>query len=109
MACPIPTLGDFADVGPEIAETIGGIGGGIGGAAAAGTLASYSIGAIPAATAGFVAGEGLGSAAAREAYIGILDFFRGNRRQPGPAWKGWVTSLPLRQLMLRLVQSYQDL
>jgi len=73
---PIPTLGDFADVGPEIAETIGGIGGGIGGAAAAGTLASPTvIGAIPAATAGFVAGEGLGSAAAREAYIGILDFF----------------------------------
>ncbi|MAO24619.1 MAG: hypothetical protein CMJ25_28055 [Phycisphaerae bacterium] len=73
---PIPTLGDFADAGPEIAETIGGIGGGIAGAAAAGTAASPTvIGAIPAATAGFVAGEGLGSAAAREAYIGILDYF----------------------------------
>jgi len=73
---PIPTLGDFADVGPEIAETIGGIGGGIAGATAAAAAASPTvIGTIPAATAGFVAGEGLGSAAAREAYIGILDFF----------------------------------
>tara|TARA_R110001583_G_scaffold42424_3_gene134828 strand:+ start:8477 stop:11017 length:2541 start_codon:yes stop_codon:yes gene_type:complete len=73
---PIPTLGDFADVGPEIAETIGGIGGGIAGATAAAAAASPTvIGTIPAATAGFVAGEGLGSATAREAYIGILDFF----------------------------------
>ena len=73
---PIPTLGDFADAGPEIAETIGGIGGGIAGATAAAAAASPTvIGTIPAATAGFVAGEGLGSAAAREAYIGILDFF----------------------------------
>ena len=73
---PIPTLGDFADVGPEIAETIGGIGGGMAAATAAAAAASPTvIGTIPAATAGFVAGEGLGSAAAREAYIGILDFF----------------------------------
>ena len=32
-------------------------------------------GSIPAATAGFVAGEGLGSASAREAYIAALNFF----------------------------------
>ena len=75
---PIPTLGDFADAGPEIAETIGAIGGGIAGATAgagAGTIAIPGIGTVAGATAGFVAGEGLGSAAAREAYIGILDFF----------------------------------
>ena len=73
---PIPTQGDFADVGPEIAETIGGIGGGIAGATAAGTVAAPTvIGSIPAATAGFVDGEGLGSDAAREEYIVILDFF----------------------------------
>ena len=34
---PIPTLGDVADVGPEIAETVGGIGTGALAAAAAGT------------------------------------------------------------------------
>jgi hypothetical protein len=73
---PIPTLGDFADAGPEIAEAVGGITGGIIGAGAAATLASPTVlGSIPAATAGFVAGEGFGSAAAREAYIGILDYF----------------------------------
>ena len=75
---PIPTLGDFADVGPEIAETVGAIGGGIAGATAgagAGTLALPGVGTVAGGTAGFVAGEGLGSAAAREAYIGILDFF----------------------------------
>jgi len=75
---PIPTLGDFADAGPEIAETIGAIGGGIAGATAgagAGTIALPGIGTVAGGTAGFVAGEGLGSAAAREAYIGILDFF----------------------------------
>jgi hypothetical protein len=75
---PIPTLGDFADVGPEIAETIGAIGGGIAGATAgagAGTLALPGVGTVAGGTAGFVAGEGLGSAAAREAYIGILDYF----------------------------------
>ena len=73
---PIPTLGDLADVGPEIAETIGGITMGIIGAGAAGAAASPTVlGSIPAATAGFVAGEGLGSAAAREAYIGVLDYF----------------------------------
>ena len=73
---PIPTLGDIADAGPEIAETIGAIGGGIIGAGAAATVAAPTVvGAIPAASAGYVVGEGLGSAAAREAYIGILDYF----------------------------------
>ena len=73
---PIPTLGDVADVGPEIAETVGGIAAGTVAAAAAGTATSPTVvGAVPAATAAFIAGEGLGSATAREAYIGVLDFF----------------------------------
>ena len=73
---PVPTLGDFADVGPEIAEVVGGVAGGTLAAAAAGTATAPTvIGAIPAATAAFVAGEGLGSATAREAYIGVLDYF----------------------------------
>ena len=75
---PVPTLRDFADVGPEIAETVGAIGGGIAGAtvgAGAGTLALPGVGTVAGGTAGFLAGEGLGSAAAREAYIGILDYF----------------------------------
>jgi len=73
---PVPTLGDFADVGPEIAETVGGLGGGAIGAAGAATLTAPTIiGSIPAATAGFVVGEGLGSATAREMYINILDYF----------------------------------
>ena len=73
---PIPTLGDIADVGPEIAETVGGVGAGLLAAGAAGTAASPTIiGSVPAATAAFIAGEGLGSATAREAYISILDYF----------------------------------
>ena len=74
---PVPGgLGDFADVGPEIAEFAGSIVGGSLAAGAAATATSPTvIGTIPAATAAFVAGEGIGSAAAREAYIGILDFF----------------------------------
>jgi len=73
---PVPTLGDFADIGPEIAETAGAIGGGVAGALAAGTVAAPTVvGAIPAATAGFIAGEGVGSTLAREAYISVLDFF----------------------------------
>lgn len=73
---PVPSLGDIADVGPEIAETVGGIGGGLAGATAAGAVTSPTVfGSIPAATAGFVAGEGLGSASAREAYIAALNFF----------------------------------
>jgi len=73
---PIPTLGDFADAGPEIAEMAGAI---VGGTLAAGAAATATaptvIGTVPAATAAFIAGEGVGSAAAREAYIGILDYF----------------------------------
>ena len=75
---PVPTLGDFADVGPEIAETVGAIGGGVGGAilgASAGTVAAPGVGTVAGGTAGFIAGEGAGSALAREAYIGVLDFF----------------------------------
>ncbi len=66
---PVPGLRDFVDVGPEIAETVGAIGGGISGGILG--TAGGPIGTV----GGFVAGEGLGSAAAREAYIGILDFF----------------------------------
>jgi hypothetical protein len=73
---PIPTLGDIADVGPEIAETVGGITAGTLAAGAAGTATSPTVvGSIPAATAAFIAGEGIGSATAREAYISILDYF----------------------------------
>ena len=71
-----PTLRDFLDFGPEVAETAGAIAGGVTLAGIAGVTASPTVGgAIPAATAGYIVGEGLGSAAAREAYIGILDFF----------------------------------
>ena len=75
---PVPTLGDFADVGPEIAETVGAIGGGIGGGiagATAGTTVAPGVGTVAGAATGYKAGEGLGSAAAREAYISVLDFF----------------------------------
>jgi hypothetical protein len=75
---PVPTLGDFADIGPEIAETIGAIGGGISGGiagASAGTVAAPVFGTVAGGTAGFIAGEGAGSALAREAYISVLDFF----------------------------------
>ena len=67
---PIPfSLRDLADVGPEIAETVGAIGGSIGGGIAG------APGGPPGIAAGIVAGEGLGAATAREAYISALDFF----------------------------------
>lgn len=66
---PAPSLRDFVDVGPEIAETVGAIGGGV-----AGGLAGLPGGPV-AATTGVMVGEGLGAATAREAYIGILDYF----------------------------------
>jgi hypothetical protein len=73
------TLADItADIGPELAETVGAIGGGIAGAiggASAGTVALPVVGTVAGGTAGFVAGEGAGSAAAREAYIRALDWF----------------------------------
>lgn len=73
---PLPTLGDFADVGPEIAETVGGLGGGAGAAFLTGVATSPTgPGAVPAATAAFIAGEGIGSATARETYISILNHF----------------------------------
>ena len=75
---PVPNLRDFVDVGPEIAETVGAIGGGIVGAkvgAVGGTFALPGVGTVAGGTTGFIAGEGIGSAAAREAYISILDFF----------------------------------
>ena len=65
---PVPGLRDILDVGPEIAETAGAIGGATAGLAAAGgtTVASGGIGAVT-APAVVMAGEGVGSAAAREA------------------------------------------
>jgi len=73
---PVPTLRDVADVGPEVAEITGGIAGGTLLAAGAASVTSPTIvGTVPAASAAFVVGEGAGSAAAREAYIGMLDFF----------------------------------
>jgi hypothetical protein len=64
-----PSLRDVVDVGPELAETVGAIGGGI-----AGGIAGLPGGPVT-ATTGFMLGEGLGAATAREAYIGILDYF----------------------------------
>ena len=79
------TLADLtADIGPEIAETVGAIGGGIAGAiggASAGTLALPGIGTVAGGTAGFVAGEGVGSTVARQAYIRALDFLARLRTQ----------------------------
>lgn len=73
---PVPSMRDVIDVGPEIAETVGGIGAGTLAATAAGTAAAPTVfGSVPAATAAFVAGEGLGSATAREGYLNILKFF----------------------------------
>jgi hypothetical protein len=66
---PAPSLRDIVDVGPELAETVGAIGGGI-----AGGIAGLPGGPVT-ATTGFMLGEGVGAATAREAYIGILDYF----------------------------------
>ena len=78
LGVPIPTGRDFLDAGPEVAETVGAIGGMIGGGiagAGAGSLALPVGGTISGGVAGAVAGEGLGSATARELYIGIADIF----------------------------------
>ena len=74
LGFPYPSLTDLtADIGPELAEFVGGTSAGIGAAALAGTAASPTLlGAIPAATAAFVAGESLGSASARELYVETL-------------------------------------
>ena len=73
---PIPTFGDIADIGPEIAEGVGSMVGGTLAATAAAAATSPTIfGTIPAATAAFVAGEGIGSATAKEAYIRTLELF----------------------------------
>lgn len=61
---PLPTIGDIASVGPEIAETIGGAAGGAAGIAAAPVTGGASLLTVPTAT-------GLGAAAGREAY-GLL-------------------------------------
>ena len=63
-----------ADIGPEIAETVGAIGGSIAGAIG-GTVATPFTGGVVNPVTGALAGEGAGSASAREAYIGLLNFF----------------------------------
>ncbi len=78
LGVPVPTGRDFLDAGPEVAETVGAIGGGIAGGVAgagAGSLAMPGVGTVAGGTAGFIAGEGLGSATMRELYIGIADVF----------------------------------
>ena len=75
---PIPTGRDFLDIGPTIAEFGGGVGGAIGGGllgAGAGTFQLPIVGTVSYAVAGGIAGEALGSATARELYIGIADIF----------------------------------
>lgn len=75
---PIPfTLRDFADVGPEVAETVGAVAGAVaaGVPTAAATAPTMGPAAIAPISAAIMAGEGLGAATAREAYIGALDFF----------------------------------
>ena len=74
----LPTGRDFLDAGPTVAEIGGGIGGAIGGAiagAGAGTFNMPLVGTVSYGVAGGIAGEALGSATARELYIGIADIF----------------------------------
>jgi hypothetical protein len=61
LGIPIPSLGDIVSAGPEIAETLGGMAGGI--AAAPAALATGGTGALA-----VPAGIGLGAAGGREAY-----------------------------------------
>ena len=67
---PVPSFADLtADVGPEIAETVGGLTAGTYAATVAGAATSPSgVGIIPAATTAYIVGEGLGSATARDLY-----------------------------------------
>jgi|TARA_R100000084_G_scaffold29021_1_gene10540 hypothetical protein len=75
LGIPIPTGRDiFLDAGPEVAETVGSIGGFIGGGIG-GAYASPFTGGVVNPVTGAIVGEGLGSASARELYIGIADIF----------------------------------
>jgi hypothetical protein len=74
LGVPIPTGRDFLDAGPEVAETVGAIGGMIGGGIGGAYAAPVTAGIVNPVT-GAIAGEGLGSATARELYIGIADVF----------------------------------
>ena len=82
-----------ADIGPEIAETVGAIGGGIGGALA-GVAATVPTAGVVNPYSAALAGEGLGSAAARESYIGILNYFgeTEDNRTLGEVGKDFVTT-----------------
>ncbi len=72
---PFPTMRDIlADPGPETAEMIGGTGGGLAlGAAGAAAGSPTILGSVPTATAGFMLGEAIGSASARELYLLALN------------------------------------
>jgi len=74
LGIPIPTGRDFLDVGPEVAETAGAIGGLIGGGYA-GVYTTGPTGGLANPVTMAIAGEGLGSATARELYIGMGDIF----------------------------------
>ena len=74
LGIPIPTGRDFLDVGPEVAETAGAIGGLIGGGYA-GVYTTAPTGGLANPVTMAIAGEGLGSATARELYIGMGDIF----------------------------------
>lgn len=74
LGIPIPTGRDFIDFGPELAETAGAIGGFIGGGIGGTYAAPYTGGYVNPIT-GAIIGEGVGSASARELYIGIADVF----------------------------------
>lgn len=75
---PIPTMGDVADVGPELSEFVGGgVGGALaGGAATAGAVGTGGI-AAPAVPAAVIGGTALGAAAGRELYQQGVQFATG--------------------------------
>ena len=74
LGIPIPTGRDFLDVGPEVAETAGAIGG-FGAGAYAGLYTTAPTGGLANPVTMAIAGEGLGSATVRELYIGMGDIF----------------------------------
>ena len=85
-----------ADIGPEIAETVGAIGGGIAGVPAGVFAAPFTAGAVNPVT-GALVGEGLGSASARESYIGLLNYFgeTEDNRTLGEVGKDFLTTAGL--------------
>lgn len=76
----IPSLGDIASITPEIAETIGGIGGAAGGAIGGGAAGSVVpvLGTGAGAVGGAIAGAGAGSAGARDLTQRALNWYFDN-------------------------------